>query len=370
MHYYAMVLILLNFVFAKEKKFTIAGHIFNKAESVNVLLKEYNTVQNIQTVLDTIFINDGGDFKASFGYQPGIYQIDFDGIEKVNFAIEAGQYVNIDVTVPSNKQEQPEIQLSGSPDAIMVFDYDKKQKAAYKKWLNPVRRNIRLAKEAGQTQRISQLSDLEKKNLIIYKNELAQYSKEKMTHSIALFYAAVRLDPELHLEYMKEIAQYFNKTRPELTLTQLFNEKISRISNLSIGNYAPEISISEQDGSPVKLTDYRGKYVLLDFWAAWCNPCRIENLNYARLYSKYKNNGFEIFAVSVDTSQKLWHAASVKDNVSWINVSDFNGWATSSALTYNVSAIPNNFLLDKTGKIIARNIRGKDLQSKLSELLD
>jgi len=370
MKYFLLVLISINLCFASEKKFTVSGHIENEAKSITVLFKEYNTVQNIQTVLDTISVNNLGNFQADFNYEAGIYQIDFVGYRKINIAMEAGQKVNINLNIPSNENDEPAVELTGSRGAQLVFEYDRRQKAAYKKWLNPVRRNIRLAKEADKKELIPDLSEQEKKNLIVYKNELADYAKENFGNSIALFYAAIRLDPALHKDFMQNIAEKFNKTRSELTLTKKYNEKIERSKKTASGSIAPEIVLNNKDGKEIKLSDYRGNYVLLDFWAAWCNPCRIENLNYAKLYKKYKEKGFEIFAVSIDTNKKLWQNASKRDKINWINITDYKGWKTSSALTYNITAIPTNFLLDRNGKIIAKNIRGKDLKNKLAEIFN
>ena len=368
MKFYFIVLIILNFCLANNKKFTISGHIENKPPSITVLFKLYNTFQNKQTVLDTIPVDTSGFFRRHFNYESGIYQLDFSGIYKLNLAIERGQNIEINLEIPRDKKNDVLARISGSNDALLVFKYDELQKDAYQKWLHPVRRSIRLAKEAGEIAKIPALQEQEKKNLIAYKNELADYARENFGNSIALFYAAVRLDPELHMDFLQEIADIFNRQRPELKITRQFNEKIERIRKTAIGSLAPDIVLTKKDGRRIKLSNNIGKYVLLDFWAAWCNPCRIENINYARLYKKYKDKGFEIFSVSVDTNEKLWQNASEKDNISWINITDLKGWVTASAVDYNITAIPANFLIDPAGKIIDKNIRGEDLQAKLETI--
>jgi peroxiredoxin len=365
MKIYLIILIIVNFCPANIKKFTVSGHIENKTPTSKVLFKAYNTLKNLQTVLDTIPVDSAGNFQKHFNYEPGIYQIDFAGRSKFNFAIENGQNLSINIQIPRDENKEVQLKIDGSPDARLVYEYDKLQKAAYKKWLHPVRRSIRLAKEAGEMARIPELQEQEKKNLIVYKNELADYARKNFGNSIALFYAAIRLDPQLHMKFLEEIAEKFNRLRPELMITKQFNEKIERLKKTAIGSLAPDIIFTDNDGQQIRLSDNRGKYVLLDFWAAWCNPCRIENINYAELYRKFKDKGFEIFAVSIDTNEKIWQNASKKDRISWTNISDLKGWGTSSAVDYNITAIPANFLIDPDGKIVDRNIRGKDLQDRL-----
>lgn len=195
---------------------------------MTILFKEYNTFQNVQTILDTIPLDMRGKFAKEFDYNAGIYQVEFVGFEKVNIAVERGQMVNIKLTLPSAKNPITKLKISGSPDAILIFEYDQKQKAAYDKWLHPVRRDIRLAKEAGNTEIIPELTKKEQDNLIAYQNELAEFAQNNFGNSIALFYAAIRLNPSFHLVFMQHIADLFNKTRPDLALTKKYNARIAR----------------------------------------------------------------------------------------------------------------------------------------------
>jgi len=370
MKIYLIILIIVNFCLANNKKFTVSGHIENKPPALKIIFKSYNTLQNTQTVLDTIPVDKLGNFRKHFNFEPGIYQIDFTGIRKFNFAVESSQKLNINMQIPQDENKEIQLKIDGSPDARLVYEYDKLQKTAYENWLHPLRRDIRLAKEAGEMIKIPELQEQEEKNLIAYKNELADYARQNFGNSIALFYAAIRMDPQLHMRFLEEIADKFNRLRPELTITKQFNEKIERLKKTAIGRLAPDIILPDNDGREIRLFDYKGKYVLLDFWAAWCNPCRIENINYAKLYKKFKDKGFEIFAVSIDTNKKIWQNASKKDRITWINISDLKGWVTASAADYNITAIPANFLIDPDGKIVDRNIRGKDLQNKLETIFN
>ena len=137
---------------------------------------------------------------------------------------------------------------------------------------------------------------------------------------------------------------------------------------LAIGNEAPEIALPNPQGDTVKLSDLQGNYVLLDFWASWCKPCRVENPNLVKAYKRHSDEQFEIYQVSLDKKRQAWVDAIEKDNLDWYHVSDLEFWNSSAAQTYNIRSIPANFLLNKKGEIIDKNLRGDDLQARLNEL--
>lgn len=145
---------------------------------------------------------------------------------------------------------------------------------------------------------------------------------------------------------------------------------IETYSNVAIGKEAPEISQNTTDGKTLSLSSLHGNYVLIDFWASWCGPCRRENPNIVAAYNKFKDKGFTIYAVSYDTKKDRWIKAIKDDKLTWNQVSDLKGWQNSTSNQYGIKAIPSNILLDKDGRIIAKNIFGKQLADKLSELMN
>jgi thiol-disulfide isomerase/thioredoxin len=137
------------------------------------------------------------------------------------------------------------------------------------------------------------------------------------------------------------------------------------------GKVAPEIALKSPEGKVIKLSSLRGKYVLIDFWASWCGPCRKENPNVVRLYNKYKNKGFTVYSVSLDKDAAAWKGAIASDGLVWPNhVSDLLHWNSPMPALYGFQGIPYTVLVDKEGKIIATGLRGETLEQKLSELLD
>lgn len=136
-----------------------------------------------------------------------------------------------------------------------------------------------------------------------------------------------------------------------------------------VGSMAPDFTLPTPDGGTFTLSSTRGKYVMIDFWAAWCQPCRHENPNVVVQYGKYKDKGFDIVGVSLDREKEAWVKAIADDQLVWHQVSELKFWQSEIAQKYGVTAIPCTFLLDKTGKIIAKNLRGEDLAKKLEELM-
>jgi thiol-disulfide isomerase/thioredoxin len=146
-------------------------------------------------------------------------------------------------------------------------------------------------------------------------------------------------------------------------------EKNDEMLFLSPGKIAPDFSQPKADGKLLKLSDLKGKVVLIDFWASWCGPCRKENPNVVKLYQKYADKGFTILSVSLDKDKNAWLEAIKRDNLTWPNhVSDLKAWSNDAAQQYKVTGIPFTVLVDKDGKIIQKNLRGADLENALKSI--
>lgn len=171
----------------------------------------------------------------------------------------------------------------------------------------------------------------------------------------------------------KDIAPLYNGLSESVKHTKSgkeFGERLPKLKAIAIGAMAPEFTEADTSGKMVSLASFRGKYVLLDFWASWCGPCRRENPNVVKAYNKYKGKNFTILSVSLDrpNGKQKWLDAIHKDGLTWNHVSDLQFWQSKVAGLYAVRAIPQNFLIGPDGKIIAHNLMGDDLEDKLAEL--
>lgn len=168
-----------------------------------------------------------------------------------------------------------------------------------------------------------------------------------------------------------------NAPRNESDIKKEYSSLNTEVSvGLNIGNQAPEIEYTAPDGKTIKLSSLKGKIVLIDFWASWCPPCRLENPNLVKSYEHFKDasfksgKGFTVYSVSLDQDKNGWIGAIKSDKLSWENhVSDLKGWKSEAASLYEVEAIPSNYLIDGNGIILAKNLRGSALDAKLSKLL-
>ena len=144
---------------------------------------------------------------------------------------------------------------------------------------------------------------------------------------------------------------------------------IKQLENVQIGKVAPEFSLPDTAGVSVSLSDFRGKYVLLDFWASWCPPCRRENPNVVKAFNEYKDKNFTLVGISLDKDKSKWMKAIADDNLAWTHLSDLKYWDSEIPALYGVRGIPANVLLDPDGVIVAKNITGEDLHKKLKEVI-
>lgn len=200
---------------------------------------------------------------------------------------------------------------------------------------------------------------------------LQRIPKGSKTQLFALSGIMTALKQHQHSDYNYFAEQFINEFKEELPKeTAALKAQVDAAKSFAIGGTAPDFTQKTPDDKDLKLSDLRGKVVLVDFWASWCGPCRRENPNVVKLYNEYKDKGFEILGVSLDNNKDRWLQAIKQDGLTWQHVSDLKYWQNEVAQLYGVRSIPHTILLDKEGKILARNLRGASLEQKLAELFD
>ncbi len=205
-------------------------------------------------------------------------------------------------------------------------------------------------------------------------NEMSSIQKDFIKTNTSSFVSPTILRSLSYEMEATEMEEIINKMDTAVANTPVVRELMDRIRLMKVvatGQKAPDFTMNDVNGNPVTLSSMFGKkkLLLVDFWAAWCNPCRQENPNVVKVWKEFNAKGFDVFGVSLDRSKEDWVKAIADDKLTWTHVSDLQYWSNAAARLYAVNAIPANFLLDENGIIIARNLRGDDLYNKVKELL-
>jgi thiol-disulfide isomerase/thioredoxin len=195
--------------------------------------------------------------------------------------------------------------------------------------------------------------------------------------SLVSLSAVQSLNPDVDFEVFQKVADRLDAAIPKSEYLKQYKVQLADIkgrnqasARTGIGAEAPEMTMQTPERKTIKLSDFRGNVTMIDFWASWCKPCRMENPNVVRVYNRFKDKGFEIFGVSLDQNEVQWVQAIAQDGLTWKHGSELKFWQSSFVPAYNLDGIPMTYLLDENGVIIAKGLRGEQLEQKLEELFN
>ncbi|HQQ93647.1 MAG TPA: TlpA disulfide reductase family protein [Bacteroidia bacterium] len=323
-------------------------------------------------LLDSTVLDENGNFDFS-SYTPkiGFYRLKLNNQNFAMLVLDSADKVTLsgDATDLGNTYT-----VEGSEETKLFLAYNDLSKARDLR-LDSLNKAFQLAMEPYKmdSKRVDSLSAIFEGpyNAIIGHVNKALVDMIRLNaDKYASIMAIQALEPDKYPDVYKALDEGLSKKFPNDRNVMMFHDVVTRVMATTLGQTAPDIVMPGPDGKELALSSFRGKVVLIDFWASWCGPCRKEMPNVVKAYAKYKNKGFEIFGVSLDQDKQRWLDAISKDGITWPQVSDLKYWENAAARVFNVQSIPYTVLLDKDGKILDKNLRGEALEKRLAELLN
>ena len=364
------VILLLSFCDGNKKNssFQLKGTLSDsKAETL--YLEKLGSAK--QVIIDSVILDENGNFEFT-NYTPkiGFYRIKTNDKNFAMLVLDSADKVTITGSV---KDLGNTFKVEGSSETTIFIEYNNLSKIRDIK-LDSLNKAFQLLMETNKmdSKRMDSLSAIFETpyNSIINQSNILMVDKiSKNTNMYSSIMAIQALDPDKYSDLYKSLDAGLSKKFPNDKNVIMFHEVVERMLSTNVGQFAPEISLPTPNGKEIALSSLKGKLVLIDFWASWCGPCRKEMPNVIKIYSKFKNKGFEIYGVSLDQDKEKWMEAITIDGINWPQVSDLKYWDNVAARIYNVQGIPYTVLIDKDGKIIAKNLRGQELEKKIAEVL-
>ncbi|MBW6498289.1 MAG: AhpC/TSA family protein [Bacteroidales bacterium] len=347
---------------AAEKSFTLHGEVEGLEEGYVYL---FDRVHGLYQLVDSAEVVDGRfTLTGSLDFPEFLYLDHFKGVTpRIAFFLE-----NSEMTLQFAAENAREFTLTGSASHDLLQDFNL--------MVAGQDANLRVIQQQALEAEVLEDSELAEALKAQYKtaeaekrNQIRTFVDNHNNTPVGIYIAMRNLATELDGEGLDALVKSFDPALKDSRYYVSLRERADKILALAEGKTAPEFNQPDVDGNMVALSDFRGQYLLVSFWASWCPFCRQENPHLVKLYEQYADRNFEILGVSLDRNHEAWLKAIADDGLNWAHVSDLNGWQNEASTLYGVASIPSNILLDPDGIILGRNLKGEVLDQKLEELL-
>lgn len=350
---------------SSSSEYSLKGKVGGTLENGTKIFLKTNDSLNRVIEIDTVELNEGSFVFTGQQDIPQLHYIFIDDLPgSIPVILENGS-----IDVKFQKDSLAYATLSGTPqnESFMVYLKENRRMAAIGKTFND---DFRRASVAKDTVAISSLRD----EYFELQDEIKTFEQNFVTENpdalISIFIIQKLMSTKVLS--LQEVGELYNSLTDKIKATtrgKQIGEQLNKALASEVGSTAPEFSGPTPDGSQLALNDIKGKVTLVDFWAAWCKPCRQENPNVVAVYNKYHDQGFNVVGVSLDAKADAWKQAIADDGLTWNHISNLQRFQDPVAKMYNVNAIPAAFLIDENGVIVAKNLRGPALEQKVAELL-
>ncbi|MEE4176916.1 MAG: TlpA disulfide reductase family protein [Bacteroides sp.] len=346
---------------SKKETYTLTGEI-SGVDSGWVYLVD--RVSGLYQMVDSAEVTEGRfTFSGSLEF-PTLYYLEINrgSSPRLAFFLE-----NTEMQLHLDAENPSEFILAGSPshDIIQEFNLMVEEIDAGMEVLQQQILEAEVLEDASLAESLrAQYEGAEEQKAV----QIRQFVDQHLDKTAGIYLATRNLSYDMDGEELDALVNSFDPLLAESLYYVSLRERADKLLALSVGNLAPEFSLPDPDGNMVALSDFRGKYLLVSFWASWCPYCRAENPHLVKVYEQYKDQNFEILGVSLDRNKEPWLKAIDDDGLSWTHVSDLKGWENEASTLYGVASIPSTILLDPEGKIIGRNLMEEALDEKMTEL--